>query len=85
MIVQIVLGLRASVTSASTGVVEPCITSSASCVDGAPGQAPSIAAQAGTARGMADGEGDGEGVGVGVGDGLGEADDVGLDEGEAVE
>ena len=85
MIVQMGFGLRASVTSARTGVVEPCITSSASCVAGAPGQEPCSAAQAGTERGIADGEGEGEGAGVGVGDGLGEGEDVGLEDGEAVE
>jgi len=83
--VQRVFGLRASVTSARTGVVEPCITSSASCVAGAPGQVPCNAAQPGTATGMAEGVGDGEGLGLG--DGLGEVEGVGLGEafGEALE
>jgi len=80
VIEQIVFGLRASMTSARTGVVEPCITNSASWVDGAPGQVPFIAAHAGTATGLADGEGDGEGVGLG--DGLGEAEGVEPAEGD---
>ena len=81
--VQMVFGLRASVTSARIGVVEPCITSSASCVAGALGQVNCIAAQAGTATGLADASGEGEGVGVG--DGPGEADGVGLGDGEGDE
>jgi hypothetical protein len=85
VIVQMGFGLRASVTSASTGDVEPCITNSASCVAGAPGQELCRAAQAGTARGLAAGDGDGEGVGVGVGDGLGEGEATGKDDGDGLE
>lgn len=80
VIVQIARGFRASVTSARTGVAEPCMTSSASWVAGCPGQLARMAAQAGTATGLGTGVGDGLGVGVGLG--LGSGVGVGLGEGE---
>src|SRR5487761_777612 len=69
VIVQMVRGLRASDTSARTTDVEPCMTSSASCVDGAPEQLAWRAAQAGTEIGLGDGGGEGDGVGDGLGEG----------------
>ena len=80
VIVQIARGLRASVTSARTGVAEPCMTSSASWVAGCPGQVARMAAQAGTAIGLGTGVGEGlaDELGVGLGSGVG----VGLGEGE---
>jgi hypothetical protein len=80
LIVQIAVGLRASVTSARTGVEEPCMTSRASWMPGFPGQVARRAAQAGTATGL--GSGGGEGLGDGLGDGLGSGVGVGLGEGE---
>src|SRR6202171_1888085 len=80
VIVQIARGLRASVTSARTGVVEPCMTRRASCVAGVPGQVARMAAQAGTATGV--GRGVGEGLGEGLGVGLSSGVGVGLGEGE---
>jgi hypothetical protein len=74
VIVQIARGLRASLTSARTVPVEPCMTSRASCVAGAPVQLACMAAQAGTAAGLAGGGvglAGGLGVSVGVGEGLG--------------
>src|SRR6202165_2508617 len=79
VIVQIARGLRASITSARTGVVEPCMTSRASWVAGVPGQVACMAAQAGTATGL--GTGVGEGLGDGLGVGLGSGVGVGLGEG----
>jgi hypothetical protein len=82
VIVQMGRGFRASVTSARIGVVEPCITNSASWVPGAPVQLACKAAHAGTATGLGgagavgDGLGDGLGVGVGVGLGVGLGDGV---------
>jgi hypothetical protein len=70
--VQMGRGFLASVTSARIGLVEPCITSNASCVDGVPGQLAWIAAQAGTTIGLGSGIGEGDGLGVGLGEGLGE-------------
>jgi len=75
--VQMGWGFVASVTSATMGLAEPCITSSASCVAGAPGQLAWIAAQDGTAIGLGTGMGDGDALG----DGLGEAARDGLAEG----
>jgi hypothetical protein len=66
---------------------EPCITTNASCVAGAPVQLACIAAQAGTATGLggAGGEGVGDGLGnalgVGVGDGPADGLEEGLDDG----
>jgi hypothetical protein len=77
--VQIARGLRASVTSARTGVAEPCMTRSASWVAGFPGQLTRKAAQAGTGTGL--GTGGGVGLGDGLGDGLGSG--LGLGDGEA--
>src|SRR5258708_21391615 len=70
--VQMGLGFRASVASGRTVAGEPCITSKASWVAGAPEQLACMAAHAGTATGLGagDGEGDGLGAGLGVGDGL---------------
>src|SRR6202521_1623958 len=81
VIVQIGRGFRASVTSARTLVGEPCITSNASCVAGAPVQLACMAAHAGTDTGLGAGEGDGEGLGEGLGDGLGVGLGVGLGDG----
>src|SRR2546430_11260840 len=63
LIVQIVLGCVASVTSARTLVVEFCITSTASWAAGEPVQLDDIVAHAGTETAL--------GVGVGEGNGLG--------------
>src|SRR5258708_23580732 len=52
VIVQIARGFRASVTSARTGVAEPCMTSSASWVAGFPRHLALIAAPAGPAYGV---------------------------------
>ena len=71
-------GLRASVTSARIGVVEPCITNSASWVAGAPVQLACRAAHAGTATGLGGAEGEGDGLGDGLGDGVGDGVGVGL-------
>jgi hypothetical protein len=81
VIVQMGRGLRASVTSARIGVVEPCITSSASWVAGAPVQLACMAAHAGTATGLGGAEGEGDGLGEGLGDGLGVGVDIGLADG----
>ena len=81
--VQMVRGLRASVTSERIGVVEPCMTRRASRVEGVEGHVACIAAQAGTATGL--GSGEGEGLGDGLGDGLGEGVGVGDGECEGVE
>jgi hypothetical protein len=78
--VQIVLGFRASVTSATTGLVAPCITSTASAAAGGAEQVARIAAQAGTSVGLGIGEAVGDGLGVGLAEGVG----LGLDDGEAV-
>jgi hypothetical protein len=79
--VQIVRGLRASVTSATIGFLAPCIRTTASAAAGDPEHVACIAAQAGTATGLgvgeAVGEGDGDGLGVGLGEGLGPADGEG--------
>jgi hypothetical protein len=83
VIVQMVRGLRASVTSARIGVVEPCMSTSASWVEGVEGHVARIAAQAGTAMGLGSAEGDG--VGDGLGDGLGEGVEVGVGEWVGVE
>ena len=61
------------------GLLEPCITSSASCVDGAPGQLAWIAAQAGTAIGLGSETGEGDGLGDGLAEGLGECEGEGLE------
>ena len=84
---QIGCGLLASATSARTGLLEPCITSSASCVDGAAGQLAWIAAQAGTAIGLGAGRGEGDGLGEGLGESLGEGleDWLGECDGEGLE
>jgi hypothetical protein len=79
--VQIVLGFRASVTSATIGLFAPCIKSTASAAEGCAEQVARIAAQAGTSVGLGIGESVGEGDGLGVG--LAEAVGLGLDEGEA--
>ncbi|OLD49758.1 MAG: hypothetical protein AUI42_06350 [Actinobacteria bacterium 13_1_40CM_2_65_8] len=75
VIVQMVRGCKGSVTSASSGWLEPWSVMRASWAAGAPEQVAFNAAQAGTATGLAAGFGLGVGVGVGVGisDGLGEA------------
>ena len=78
VIVQMGRGLRASVTSARIGVVEPCITNSASWVAGAPVQLACRAAHAGTATGLGGAEGEGDGLGDGLGDGVGDGVGVGL-------
>jgi hypothetical protein len=73
--VQIVRGFRASVTSATIGLVAPCMTSTASAAAGDPEHVACIAAQAGTVVGLAIGgavaEGEGDGLGVGIGEGVG--------------
>jgi hypothetical protein len=69
LMVQMARGLRASVTSAMTGVAEPCMTSRASWVAGFPGQVAFMAAHAGTATGLGGGDGLGEGLGEGLGSG----------------
>jgi hypothetical protein len=85
--VQIVCGFLASVTSARTGLVEPCITKRASCVAGAPGQLAWIAAQAGTEIGLGTGTGESDGLGDELGEGLGDGLGEGLArcEGEGLE
>jgi len=60
-----------SVTSATIGVVEPCIWSSASWAVAEPLQLARSAAQDGTATGVGDGMGVGEGLGLGLGISLG--------------
>src|SRR3979490_1337909 len=79
--VQIVRGCTGSATSASTFLIEPCITSTASRALGAPVQVACIAAQGGTGMGLgatADGLAEGEGLGEGLGVGLATSDDNGL-------
>src|SRR5258708_40363740 len=76
--VQTGLGFRASVTSARTVAGEPCITSKASWVAGAPEQLACMAAHAGTATGLGSGDGEGDGLGAGLGVGDGRALGVGL-------
>src|SRR5712692_562116 len=73
VMVQMVRGCTGSVTSASTGWVDPCTVMRASCAAAAPGQLACIAAHEGTATGLADGLGVGLSVGVGLSDGLAEA------------
>src|SRR5438105_5777514 len=65
-----VCGCVASVTSARTLELEPCMATTASCADGEPVQLADRAAQDGTETALAvgDGEGDGLGLGVGVGE-----------------
>ena len=74
--VQSVCGAFAFVTSASTGLLEACITTRASDADGVPVHVADSAAQAGTEIGLGSGLGEagglGDGLGVGVGLGLGE-------------
>ena len=83
---QIGCGFLASATSARMGLLEPCITSSASCVEGAAGQLAWIAAQAGAAIGLGTGMGEGDGLGEGLGESLGEGLAEGLEcEGEGLE
>ena len=76
--VQMGWGFLASATSARIGLVEPCITRSASSVAGAPGQLAWMAAQAGTAIGLGSGTGEGDGLGEGLGEGLGDGLGEGL-------
>jgi hypothetical protein len=71
---QMVRGLLAFETSASTGWAAPCSLITASWATGVPAQLERSAAQAGTRKG------DGFGLGVGDGDGLGLASWLGLDE-----
>src|SRR5689334_892667 len=76
LMVQMVCGCVASVTSARTVAGAPCMTSSASCEVGWPVQLALIAAQVGTCEPVAVGEGEGEaaadGVGVRAADAVGE-------------
>jgi hypothetical protein len=67
------LGCVASVTSASTIDVDPCITSSASWAEGCPLHDTDMAAHVGTA-GNDEGTVNGDGLGVGLGEGGGEGE-----------
>jgi len=85
--VQMVCGWRGSVTSARAGMVDPCMTNTASWAVEDAEQVAVMAAQEGTAAGLATGlgvedgsdEGDAGGLADGVGLGLATGDGVGLE------
>jgi hypothetical protein len=79
-----VFGCTGSVTSASTGWVDPWIVMSASCAAGPPVQVACIAAHVGTTPGLPSGLGLGNGVGVasvGLEEGLEDASALGVGDG----